>query len=139
MRVKLLRSVLVCTGVLPLAVGCVGAGVLIPDGYQELSQCETRRHQAEELSELGKPQCDLEGSSVVFPDGSVVGIREVGSVVVENFDAMQGTEYLSVNWGLPGAAVAMIQDGTVHGVWATSPEALELHGEQLRVEGYRQP
>lgn len=133
----LLRLVLIFVGVLPLVVGCGGAGVLIPDGYDGLSQCEVRQYGVDELSALGEPHCDLEGSSVLFPDGTVAGIQEVGAVVVESDDALHGTEYHSVNWGVPGSAVAMIEDGTVHGVWATSPEALDLHRQQLRIDGYR--
>ena len=132
-------SVALVVGALPLVVGCSATGVLVPEGYEALNKCDVRQYGVAELPALGEPDCDLEGSTVLFPDGTLLKVQEVGSVLVETPDVAQGIDYHSVNWGVPGIAVAIIQGGTVSGIWATSPGALDLHRQQLRIDGYQFP
>lgn len=120
--------------ILPLS-GCAPRGVSVPHGFDSLVQCEPRAIEAERMHEIGEPGCNLEGSSVIMPDGTQIRLGQVGGVGSQQWfgsDGTGGTEYMSVNWGIPGAAVSMIGP-TGSQIWATSNEALDLQEQQLRL------
>lgn len=107
----------------------------IPLGYEDLAQCPPDLFEAEDLRDLGEPGCNMQGSSLVLPDGTTLGIGEVGAVQGQQFmsgDGFQSPEYLVVNWGIPGVGVSKIMpEETVS--WATSNAARHLQEQQLRL------
>lgn len=129
-------SIVASVAVLVIGVGCSRAGVMLPTGYENLPPCEVRQYVVERLPEVGEPGCNVEGSTLLFPDGTVIAIEEVGTSFVRQVEAPHGPEFHILNWGVPGVGAAFIEDGTVQGVWATSAKALDLHRQQLRVDGY---
>ena len=122
-----LASLLLCS--------CSPTGVSIPLGYEDLVQCPPDLIEAEGLRDLGEPGCNLQGSSLVLPDGTTLGIGEVGAVQSQQFmsgEGAQSPEYLVVNWGIPGVGVSKIApEETVS--WATSEVAQNLQEQQLRL------
>ena len=130
-------SLLILAGllaILPLSA-CAPRGVSVPLGYDSLVQCEPRDIEAERMPEIGEPGCNLEGSSVIMPDGTQIILGQVGGVGSQQWfgsDGTGGTEYMSVNWGIPGAAVSKIGPTGAQS-WATSDEALDLQAQQLRL------
>lgn len=129
------------TAIATLALGslllcsCSAGGVSIPLGYEELSHCTPELFEAEVLQDLGEPGCNLQGSSIVLPDGTTLGISEVGTVQSQQFmsgDGSQSPEYLVVNWGIPGVGVSKIMAGETVS-WASSDAARNLQEQQLRL------
>ena len=118
-----------------LLSGCAAGGVSIPEGNENLQPCQHRVIPAAELSTLGEPGCDLEGSSVTTPDGRARAIGEVGGVASTSFgDPARNNEAstLIANWGVPGVAVSLItREGTE--TWARTETARELQKKQLRL------
>lgn len=118
-----------------LLCSCSPGGVSIPLGYEDLAQCPPDLFEAEDLRDLGEPGCNMQGSSLVLPDGTTLGIGEVGAVQGQQFmsgDGFQSPEYLVVNWGIPGVGVSKIMpEETVS--WATSNAARHLQEQQLRL------
>ena len=130
-------SLLILAGLLAIAPlsACAPKGVSVPLGYDSLVQCEPRAIEAERMHEIGEPGCNLEGSSVIMPDGTQIRLGQVGGVGSQSWfgaDGEGGTEYMSVNWGIPGAAVSQIGPTGAQS-WATSDEALDLQAQQLRL------
>lgn len=117
---------------------CVAAdrGVTIPPGYDQLEQCVPTTIDAEELSSLGEPGCDLVGSAVLLPDGTSLDINEVGVVSAFGGASEPATEHILVNWGIPGVAVSVIKAERLVDQWQTSPGAAELQRQQLLISGY---
>ncbi len=119
-----------------MLVACGGpTGVSIPEGSEDLAPCELQQLRVEALAAVGEPGCDLEGSSLIFPDGTILAIESVGTNVSLQPDHTKAMEFHALNWGVPGVAAALVKDGTVAAVWASSPRAMDLQHEQLRVEG----
>lgn len=114
-----------------LLTACTG-GVYVPNGWEDLPSCPPQEIPAEELAAVGTPGCNLEGSTVIFPDGTSQPIVEVGAVNLHQFvpsEGDPGDEYSVTNWGIPGvAATQTAQDGT-RSVWATSEEARHLESK----------
>ncbi|WP_169583345.1 MULTISPECIES: hypothetical protein [Microbacterium] len=121
---------------LPGLVGCGGndRGVSIPLGYESLDQCQPRSLAVENLRELGEPECNLAGSSLVFPDGYSLPTSNVGDVFSSTSSPGEHT-YLIVNWGVPGVGAFTVHGDELLGLWATCDEAERLQREQARVEG----
>lgn len=127
---------LIGCGTTLLLVACGGpTGVSIPAGWEDLAQCEVQQLRVEQLAAAGEPGCDLEGSSLIFPDGTTLVIEPVGTNVGLQPDAARAIEFHALNWGVPGVGAALVKDGTVAAVWASSAWALDLQHEQLRIEG----
>lgn len=121
-----LLAVALCTGM----TSCTSGGVTIPAGYEALEPCEPRILSVEELSVMEEPGCDLEGSTVVSPDGIGHLIGPVGNVGVNGFP-MQDLEYELVNWGVPGVTITRTAKGEPRTTWASSAEALRLQRKAL--------
>ena len=104
-----------------------------------MKPCVVATIDVDDLASDGAPGCDLQGSSLRFSDGVDVGISDVGSVSSTTVGAPdEQTEYVMVNWGLPGVGAAMIDaDNRLVEVWASSPEALALQHEQLSLSDDR--
>lgn len=126
----------------PLGVGlslllsaCGHEGVTVPPGANALTKCDVRQIPVEELASVGEPGCDLEGSSLLFPDGTTMEISPTGNVTGHQDSRFEGLEFVIVNWGVPGVGAALVENLQLVDVWASSPEALELQREQLRIEG----
>jgi hypothetical protein len=96
---------------------------------------------------MGEPGCDLAGTSLTFaedtvafavgpplPDGGTptMTIPSVGAVMSQGDG--EGRELLIVNWGVPGVAVAAIDDGRAVRIWASSAAAMRLQRQQLLIE-----
>ena len=107
----------------------------IPAGWEDLARCEVQQLRVEELAAAGEPGCDLEGSSLIFPDGTTLVSEPVGPNVGLQPDAAQAIEFQALNWGVPGVGAALVKDGAVAAVWASNPRAMDLQQEQLRIEG----
>lgn len=107
-------------------------GVYVPNGWEDLPPCPPQEIPAEDLAAIGSPGCNLEGSTVIFPDGTHQPIVEVGAVSIHQFVPFEGDpgdEYSVTNWGIPGvAATQTAQDGT-RSMWATSEEARHLESK----------
>ena len=132
-----------------ILAGCQGQprGVTIPPGSDDLSPCPVSDIPIDELSASGEPGCDLTGSTLTFTDETLefavgppafdgdtptVTVPSVGAVFSQGDGS--GRELLIVNWGVPGVAVAAIEDRHAVAIWSTSESALELHRRQLTVE-----
>ena len=100
-----------------------------------------------DLAAMGKPGCDLAGTSLTFADETLafaVGpptadgsaptltVPSVGAVFSQGDG--DGRELLVVNWGVPGVGVAAIEDRRLLAIWASSDSALDLQRQQLAVE-----
>lgn len=130
-----------------LVVGCVTglaacstepSGVLLPPGSESLPLCEPGPLHVDDLATIGIPGCNLQGSALIFPDGSTVTIEEPGwSYAVEPHAERSDVVFTVVNWGVPGIGAAHINAGVIQRVWATSTDALTLQREALRQDGYR--
>lgn len=114
---------------------CGTEGVSVPPGSDALADCEVQQIEVVELTAGGVPGCDLEGSSLVFPDGTTVEIAAVGTATGYQDSRLEGFEFLIVNWGVPGVGASIVKDGQLVDMWASTPEALELQREQMRIEG----
>ncbi|MGC5172481.1 hypothetical protein ACLQ2Q_17740 [Microbacterium sp. DT81.1] len=140
--------IVVATTTLCLA-GCQGQarGVSIPPGFEDLPTCPVAQVPISELSAMGEPGCDLAGTSLTFAedtlafavgppplDGGVpaLTIPSVGAVFSQGDG--KGRELLIVNWGVPGVAVAAIDDGRAVQMWASSAAAQDLQLQQLAIE-----
>lgn len=129
-------ATLIGCGTTLLLVACgTPTGVSIPAGGDDLAQCEVQQLRVEDLAATGEPGCNLEGSSLIFPDGTTLVIEPVGTNVGLQPDHTQAIEFHALNWGVPGVGAALVKDGTVAAVWASSPRAMDLQYEQLRIEG----
>lgn len=137
MKLRSLSAVLSLGILTALLGGCAAMpprGVSIPPGAELLDPCTPRTFEVADLVAEGEPGCDLVGSSVHLPDGSWLGIREVGAV----FSQQVGTdaaEQRVVNWGVPGVGVSVVRDGVLVDLWASSAQAEQLHRQGLRLEG----
>lgn len=124
--VTALLACALCAGV----TACASGGVTIPAGYEALEPCEPRILSVEELSVMEEPGCNLEGSTVMSPDGVGHLIGPVGNAAVSGFP-MQGIEYEVVNWGIPGVSITKTADGEPRTTWASTEAALKLQTKQL--------
>lgn len=118
-----------------LLVGCAAQGVRVPPGYEDLMPCEVRNLELGELSQIGEPGCDLEGSTIVAPDGILLVIGHVGETrSSQNIlrDGSRSPEYTVVNWGLSGVGVSVKRPGAPE-IWATSNTALDLQQQLARL------
>lgn len=113
--------------------GCQAGGVEVPPGAEQLSPCEISEIPIDELDEMGTPECDLAGSSLVLSDGTpTIMIPAVGAAFSQGDG--NGREFRIVNWGVPGVHVAAIEGDRLVGLWASGPEAEDLAWQQLAVE-----
>ncbi|WP_157535991.1 hypothetical protein [Microbacterium sp. Root166] len=117
--------------------GCAPArGVSVPLGADELAPCEGASINVEDLEAAGEPGCNLAGSSLTFPDGVArLAIPQVGSVFSHQDSRLGNREILIVNWGVPGVAAAIVEGDQLLELWASGSAALDLHRQQLRLEG----
>lgn len=109
--------------------GCASGGVSIPAGYELLEPCPPQFYSVEALSTMEYPGCDLEGSTIVAPDGSLHVIGPVGHLGVSSSYSEthgQGPEYTIVNWGVPGVGFTRTARGEPRTTWASTAEALKL-------------
>ncbi|MGB2556545.1 hypothetical protein [Cellulosimicrobium cellulans] len=127
-------GVVLSAGTLHLSA-CGSEGVTVPPGSDALSDCEVQQFNVVELESGGEPGCDLEGSSLLFPDGTTLEIGPVGNAASYQDSGSEGVEFSIVNWGIPGVGASITQDGELIDVWASTPEALDLQREQMRIEG----
>lgn len=136
MRVARLLLVGVVLSVVALHMGACGSkGVAVPPGSEVLSDCEVQQVDVVELASGGEPGCDLEGSSSLFPDGTTLEIAPVGIATGYQGSSSEGVEFSIVNWGVSGVGASVTKDGQLVDVWASTPEALELQREQMRIGG----
>jgi len=117
-----------------LLAGCGGGqGVTVPPGAEQLKPCPHREIDVTDLGTVGKPGCDLAGSTLLFPDGKTVTIKEVGATFSEGTGTgAELIEYSAVNWGVPGVAATFEEPGKPLRVWYTSSEAGILQAELMR-------
>ncbi|WP_431075592.1 hypothetical protein [Microbacterium phyllosphaerae] len=100
------------------------------------------------LPELGAPGCDLVGSTLTFEElegrFDTEAVTYPGGIPSLTITAVGATfaqgdghrrELMMVNWGVPGVAVALIDNGQLVEVWASSDAALDLHLEALEADG----
>jgi len=153
------RQTVMSTGVGPLLIavatatlclaGCQGQarGVSISPGSEDLSTCPVAQIPISELSAMGEPGCDLAGTSLTFAEDTLafaVGPPPLGggapTLTVPSVGAVfsqgdgEGRELLIVNWGVPGVAVAALDDGRAVQIWASSAAAKDLQLQQLAIE-----
>jgi|EndMetStandDraft_3_1072993.scaffolds.fasta_scaffold439665_2 hypothetical protein len=125
-----------------LLTGCQSAGVTVPPGGQDLKPCAFARVIAvEDLEKIGKPGCDMAGTTIRFPDGTNGMVGSIGANKSWSYSASPGdaeipTHFTMVNWGVPGVAVAEHnRGGWMNTIWANSTEASDLLFEALRKDG----
>lgn len=145
--VGFLRPAAVTTAVCAMLAlsGCAPGGVTIPPGYEELPPCPERVIAATELRDLGEPACDLTGSRVSFPGGTVLTIDAVGTVLTHSASAEAPQQAAQqdraaadpsevtltvVNWGIPGVGASLRVRDRVHEYWASSDTAAQLQRSQ---------
>ncbi|WP_144019026.1 hypothetical protein [Demequina sp. NBRC 110056] len=112
---------------------CGSEGVTVPPGADALDTCDSQRIEVVDLAGMGEPGCDLEGSSLVFPDGSTVEIEAVGNSSAFSTSSLEGVEFYYGNWGVPGVSASVVESGQLVDLWASTPEAYELELELLRI------
>ncbi|WP_144276328.1 hypothetical protein [Demequina sp. NBRC 110053] len=119
-----------------LSLGACGSeGVAVPPGSDALQSCDIQRIDVVDLAVMGKPGCDLEGSSLIFPDGSTVEIEAVGISSGFSTSSVEGVEFYYGNWGLPGVSASVVENGRLVDLWASTAEAYELEQALLRLGG----
>lgn len=107
---------------------CRSSGVKVPDGYYELPICERQTIRVEDLDTGIGEGCNLLGSAVVFPDGVTHGIVDyTPSLTIIPSNKEEAVVYSVHNWGVPGVSASMTRYGKPVQVWASTPEARELH------------
>lgn len=152
MKIRIVGSLAVCMIAVSALTGCIGSrGVTVPPGYDALSTCTLTELPVSGLVNEGAPGCDLEGSSITFEDEDLEGRFDIDTIRTNpdgapaltisavgatsaNEDG-QGRALLMVNWGLPGVGVALIDNGEVVEIWASTDDALNLHRQQVEAEG----
>lgn len=88
----------------------------------------------EDLGSGPAPDCNLEGSSIVFPGVASFTIASVGAVdAYSGYDVEGGLSYHLVNWGVPGVGVSTVDGNHVVDIWGSTPQAVELQREQMRI------
>ena len=112
-----------------------GRGVPVPTGAELLDQCAPETLRVEDLASRGEPGCDLIGSSVYIQDGPTLEIRGVGGASSYQDSSTGSVEYLMVNWGVPGIAVSVVEEGRLIDLWASSASAEKLQRQQLSLQG----
>lgn len=139
-----------CVIAASVLAGCwQSSGVSVPLGSDALSTCTLTEIPVSDLSEFGAPDCDLEGSSITFdeldgrfnldsirtnPDGvPALTISTVGATT--SYGDGHGRELLTVNWGIPGVGVALIDNGELAEIWASTDDALDLHRQAVEAAG----
>ncbi|WP_145985712.1 hypothetical protein [Microbacterium phyllosphaerae] len=146
-RVAASTAVFVIAGV--ALVGCGAApGVTLRDGSETLPACPITKLAPSTISVVGVPGCDLEGSGVdiselasqfdievLGPPGGEPSLTIPAAGAVFSQGDGEGRELLMVNWGADGIGLALIDNGQLVNVWASSETALELQGEHLKLEG----
>ncbi len=130
-------ALLISIGMLS-ACATTGTSVSIPMGSEELEQCPPTIIDAEELSSLGEPGCNLVASTVLLPNGRSMEIGDVGDSTVKERASEPGIEYVVMNWGIPGVAVSVIEVDQVVSQWQTSADAAELQRQLLLISGYEE-
>lgn len=125
-----------------LLAACHSAGVTVPPTRQSLEPCKLARVIAvEDLKELGKPGCDMAGTTIRFPDGTDAKVGPIGATKSWSYAASPGdgeipTHFTMVNWGEPGIAVAdRAKEGWLRVIWANSTRASDLLFESLEKSG----
>lgn len=114
--------------------GCASSGVKVPPGSDRLALCPAKRLDVQSLAGVGAPACNWEGSTLVFPGGHTLQVSAVGVNSASTSTATPGVEVRAVNWGLPGVAAVLIEDGRLQ-VWGHTRRAVELELEGLSTEG----
>lgn len=114
---------------------CGSKGVVVPPGSEALSDCDVQQIHVGELASGGEPGCDLEGSTLLFPDGTALEIAPVGVATGYQDSRSEGAQLSIVNWGVPGVGASITEDGQLVEVWGSTSEALELQREQMRIGG----
>ncbi len=132
----LATALLISLGMLS-ACATTGNSVHIPPGSEELEQCPPTIIDAEKLSALGEPGCDLVESTVLLPNGTSMEIDDVGVSLVKERTSESGTEYVIMNWGIPGVAVSVMEADEVVSQWHTSADAAELQRQLHVISGYK--
>lgn len=115
---------------------CAPTGVTIPPGSENLELCPPQEILVEELQNIGEPDCDLKGSSVVFPDGNVMPVVAVGDTWNSGIATEAETsdeKYVVLNWGVPGIAASVKEKAGSYRTWATSDAARKLQNQQLNL------
>jgi hypothetical protein len=121
-----------------LLAACRSTGVTVPPPRQSLEPCRFARVIAvEDLKELGKPGCNMAGTTIRFPDGTNAKVGSIGankswSYAASDGDATIPAHFTMVNWGAPGIAVAEYgRNKGIEEIWATSTKASDLLFELL--------
>lgn len=122
------RAFVVLTLCVITLYSCRSPGVKVPDGYYELPICEIQTIRVEDLDTGIGEGCNLLGSIIVFPDGITHGVmHSTPSLTLVPMDRKKAVTYSVHNWGVPGVSASMTRYGKPVQVWASTPEARELH------------
>jgi len=132
-----MRRPLVAALALTALCACQSSGVEIPQGYEALKPCKYGRTiEVEDLADVGKPGCNMAGTTIRFSDGSCHEVKSVGGNNSWSY-LMAGDEgstipkqFGMVNWGVPGVAVSEFdKQERLRRIWATSKDAYNLQRE----------
>ncbi|MFC8597471.1 hypothetical protein [Isoptericola sp. NPDC057191] len=134
-RVHGVAATTVLCSVLVVATGCGPDGVAVPPGADRLSTCDAQVVEVVRLESAGEPGCNLVGSTLLFPDGVTFGVPPVGNAAGQEDTRKPGVQRVVVNWGVPGVGAAIVRDGRLAEIWASSPDAKDLQLEALRADG----
>ncbi len=124
--------VFICLVLVCFLPTCAPKGVMIPPGSDTLNPCPAREIRVEELESIGAPGCNLQGSTIVFPDGKlmpVVAVGEVWSAGIYTENETSDDKYHVTNWGVPGIAASIREESGAYKTWATSDAARKLQDQ----------
>jgi hypothetical protein len=127
------RAAIAAPLLLCVVAACQSSGVDVPPGWDDLKPCSYSHPIAvEDLADIGKPGCNMAGTTVTFPDGRTakvgsVGVTDSWGYLVTGEAGTIPKHFTMVNWGVPGVAVSGYNThGKVTKVWAMSKDAAAL-------------
>lgn len=107
---------------------------LIPAGSENLEECPLAEYSVENLASTLGQECDPHGSALVFPDGFVFVIGEIGQTRSQAMHVREDSlefEYRVVNLGLAGVAATRQLQGEGLELWGSSEDAVRLYNAEL--------
>src|SRR4051812_34130622 len=82
-----------------LLAGCQSTGVTVPPGGQDLERCDFARVvDVEDLKEMGRPGCDMAGTTIRFPDGATAAVGSIGATNSSSYDAAPGDAEIPIHF-----------------------------------------
>lgn len=106
----------------------------VPPGWESLKPCNYGRTiSVEEFSKIGRPGCNMKGTTIRFSNGGCYQLVSDG-YSSWGFPSSGGGDHADQfsmsNWGVPGVAVSEFdRKDRLRKIWATSKQAYNLQSE----------